>query len=176
MDVLLLETFNGGDVNKIGNDVALAYGFENMPYLAMFGGNDKSTPSRRVEGEQNFDWWGNAYEVDSVVQINSNTERVLRSVSLNSSGRVQIEQAVNSDLEFIRSFANVEVSVSIISDDRVQIDINIIEPRNLQNRSFRYIWDGLEQRLGEIGSYVPPPTEPIVNEGIFDFTFDNTFN
>ena len=171
-DVLIVETLNGGDISKIGNDLQLALGWENMPYIAMFGGNPRqSTPSVRVDGEQNFDWWGNDYEDDTAVQINSETERTLSSVSLNSNGRILIEQAVNRDLAFMTEFANITTSVSIISDDRVQIDIAIIEPTNLQNNLFRYIWDSTRGSIDMISNYVAP-----VAHGTFDYTFDDTFN
>lgn len=162
MDAVILETYNGGDLNRNGNDVAIALGFENMPYIAMFGGNPKqSTPTKRVLGEQNFDWFGNVFETDAVVQTNSSTERVLRSVALNSAGRVLIEQAVNNDLAFMKAFSTVNVVVSIISDDRVQIDISIIEPTNLQNTSYRFIWDSSRQQINGGGNYVPPEPEPV---------------
>lgn len=159
MDILIIETLNGGDIVKKGNDVAVAAGWENMPYLAMFGGNVKqSTPAKRVEGELNFDWWGNAYESDPVVQMNSQTERVLASTALTSTGRVLIENAVKADLAFMSAFADVSVAVSIISDDRVQIDISIIEPTNLQNKNFRYLWDSTLAGLSSDGDngYAPP--------------------
>lgn len=172
-DVLILETLNGGDLNKVAGDLALAKGWENMPYIALFGGNVRqSTPTERVDGEQNFDWFGNAFESDPSIQINSQTERVLSEVNLNSNGRILIEQAVNSDLEFMRAFATVNVEVSIISDDRVHIDIAIIEPTNLQNNQYRYIWDSTKGAIDTISNYVAP----IPDGGVFDITFDNTFN
>lgn len=172
-DVLILETLNGGDLNKVAGDLALAKGWENMPYIALFGGNVKqSTPTERVDGEQNFDWFGNAFETETGLQINSQTERVLSQVNLNSNGRILIEQAVNADLEFMREFATVNVDVSIISDDRVQIDIAIIEPTNLQNKQYRYIWDSTKLSIDTISNYVAP----IPDGGVFDITFDNTFN
>jgi len=157
MDTVILETYNGGDISKIGNDVLTVNGFENMPYIAMFGGNpSQSTPTQRVVGEQNFDWFGNAFETDAILQTNSLTERTLRSVALNSAGRVQIEQAVNADLEFMRTFAKVTVNVSIISDDRVQIDIYIVELSNLQNTSQRFIWDSSNQTIDLESNYIQP--------------------
>jgi hypothetical protein len=173
-DVLIVETLNGGDLNKINNDVVIAYGWENMPYIALFGGNpQQSTPTERIDGEQNFDWWGNGYEANPIVQINSETERTLSQVNLNSSGRILIEQAVLRDLNFMTNFANVSVDVSIISDDRVQIDIAIIEPTNLQNKQYRYIWDSTRGAIEIISNYNPPIPDI---EGTFDDTFDNTFN
>lgn len=173
-DVFILETDSGGDLNKIAGDLQLAKGWENMPYIALFGGNPKqSTPALRVDGEQNFDWWGNAYESDPAIQINSETERVLTQVALNSNGRILIEQAVWKDIDFMKKFANILVDVSIISDDRVSILIQIIEPDNLQNKQYRYIWDGTMQAIEMIGAYNPPIPEP---ESTFDDTFDDTFN
>ncbi len=172
-DVLILETLNGGDLNKVGNDLAISKGWENMPYLALFGGNVKqSTPSERVDGEQNYDYWGNGFEDNSAVQMNSETERTLHSVSLNSNGRILIEQAVLRDLSFMTEFAIVTASVSIISDDRVQIDVSIKEPSNLQNNQYRYIWDSTRGEIDTISNYVAPIPEPA---GTFDFTFDETF-
>jgi len=172
-DVLILETLNGGDLNKIANDLVVAKGWENMPYIALFGGNVKqSTPVDRVDGEQNFDWWGNGYENSESIQINSETERVLSQVNLNSNGRILIEQAVQKDLEFMNEFANVSVDVSIISDDRVQIDIAIQEPTNLQSTQYRYIWNSTLGGIEGMADYNPPTADPV---GTFDDTFDDTF-
>lgn len=172
-DVLILETLNGGDLNKVGGDLAIAKGWENMPYIALFGGNVKqSTPTDRIEGEQNFDWWGNVFEANTNIQINSETERVLSTVNLNSNGRILIEQAVMNDLEFMTEFANVTVDVSIISDDRVQIDIAIVEPQNLQNKQYRYIWNSTAKTIETISVYNPPIPDAV---STFDYTFDFTF-
>jgi hypothetical protein len=172
MDTVILETYNGGDISKIGNDVLTVNGFENMPYIAMFGGNpSQSTPTQRVVGEQNFDWFGNAFETDAILQTNSLTERTLRSVALNSAGRVQIEQAVNADLEFMRTFAKVTVVVSIISDDRVQIDINIVELNNLQNTSQRFIWDATFEVLNGPFNWIAP----LIDEGIGYWYIEDNF-
>jgi phage gp46-like protein len=160
MDVFITETLNGGDLLKNGNDVFTVNSFENMPYIALFGGNPlQRTPVQRVDGEQNFDWWGNAFETDTVLQTNSLTERVLRESTLNSAGRISIQNAVNADLEFMRNFANIEVEVRIISDDKVQILISIIEPKNLQRTQLIFIWDSSRQALDGLPDYVPPAEE-----------------
>lgn len=144
MDLKLRETGNGGDINFKGRDLSLAFSFENMPYLALFGGNvEASTPSKRLESDQAFDWWGNAllFANDKNIQFNSLTERTLHNVALNSAGRVLIEQAIKKDLEFMQEFAEVSVSVAIISDDVLQIDIGIKQPNNLVEKKHRYMWD-----------------------------------
>lgn len=143
-DAKIIETGNGGDVVLSGNDLAVVYGFVNMPYLALFGGNvESNTPVKRLDGEISTDWWGNALMPnESAIQFNSNTERTLMNVALNSSGRILIEQAVNKDLDFMRAFCEVTATVDITGNDRVQINIKLLEPNNLQAREFIYVWDG----------------------------------
>ena len=38
-DLAIIETLNGGDLQKVGNDIGVIYGNENQGYLGMFGGN-----------------------------------------------------------------------------------------------------------------------------------------
>ena len=149
MDVKLIENSDGGDLYFNGVDLEIVEGFQNMPYLDMFGGNIESNTGLIVEGEQNFDWWGNRLflEQQSNIQFNSDTERTLQNVSLTSSGRLQIESAVKSDLKNFSSFSTFTVSVSIISNDRVKIKVNIIEPSNLESTEFVYIWDETQKEL-----------------------------
>lgn len=158
MDLSVVETGNGGDLVKGGQDLKVVYGFENMPYLALFGGNvEADTPTERLENEQAFDWWGNSllFPNEPSLQLNSQTERALRNVPLTSSGRQLIEEAVKADLDFMRPFAEVSVSVTIPAHDRVKIAVTLREPDNLQEKEFIYIWDATEQGLA--GSFVPNP-------------------
>lgn len=145
-DLKLIEDGNGGDIVLAGNDLSIIHGFENMPYIGLFGGNEVSTPVRRLENEQAFDWWGNSLMPPSI-QVNSLTETLLRKTALNSSGRVLIEQAVKRDLEFMNPFATVNVEVSIDGPSRVNILCKIQEPNNIKEKEFVYIWDGTRQDL-----------------------------
>ncbi len=157
-DVALIETGNGGDLTLKGQDIALQGGWGNMPYLAMFGGNlEADTIQDRIATEQAFDWWGNnlLMENEPGNQFNSLTERTLNEVALTSAGRSAIEQSVKSDLAFMREFAEISVSVSIISDDRIKIDIKVQQPENLQGRiddvykQYIFIWDATKKMLGD---------------------------
>lgn len=154
MDLKVVETGNGGDAEKLGKDLAMVFGFENMPYLGMFGGNvQANTPSERIEGEQAFDWWGNNvfFPESPEQQYNSNTERTLNNVSLTSGNLLTIEEAVKQDLEFMSPFADITIDVSIIGVDKVKIFIRIIEPDNLQAKEYIFLWDAVKQSLeGEL--------------------------
>lgn len=150
MDLELVETGNGGDLIKKKKDLSVIFGFENMPYICLFGGNVlQSTPSLRLANEQAFDYWGNdlLMQNDSNIQFNSVTERTLMQVALTSSGRMEIEQAVREDIAPLKQFANVVVKVSIVATDKVIIGIRMTQPDNEQNRDFLYLWDATNREL-----------------------------
>lgn len=170
MDLKVIETLNGGDLVKTSKDLQVIYGFESMPYLAMFGGNvEENTPDLRISNRQYFDWWGNnlLFPKDPSVQFNSETERTLNSVALTSQGRVDIEEAVRKDLDFFRDVAEVKVEVNILSDDRVSIGIKIIQ------QIFVYIWDATNKELTDAEFIVSETGR--VSFRIFDESFSIEF-
>ena len=66
---------------------------------------------------------------------------------MDSSGRITIEEAAKKDLEFMKDFADVTVSVSILSDDKVSIFASLQEPGNLAVKEFQLIWDNLKNEV-----------------------------
>lgn len=125
-DLAILETGNGGDLQIIGSDLAVVKGIENMPYLGMFGGNvEQSTTSVLVADSK--DWWGNRLLMESnqSIQFNSIVEKALNTTSLTSAGRVIIENAIKEDLKFLSPQATVEVSVTIVATDRINVKIKV---------------------------------------------------
>lgn len=177
MDVSVYESGNGGDLVKNAKDIKVIYGFENFPYLAMFGGNIKaSTPTKRIASEQAYDFWGNTLFLQSnpAAQFNSETERALSDNPLTSSGRLQIESAIKKDLDFMKSFAIIKVATKIYSTDVLIIGISIRQPDNIQQKDFIFIWNATKLELydKESGGGVLPPEL----SNIFDYTFDFTFN
>lgn len=172
MDIKILETGNGGDLEKKTKDLSLVYGLENMPYLALFGGNvEASTPIKRNEGEQAFDFWANTLLMSNNpgIQFNSFTERVLNNTPLTSAGRILIEQAVKKDLEFMKKFAEVTVSVTIPATDKLEIGIKLLEPTNRQRREFIFIWDATRM---ELETEVAARARTIPVSIGFDYTLD----
>lgn len=120
IDLLIWETGNGGDLLQRGNDIVSVSGYENAPYLAMFGGSS---------------WWGNYLVPDN--QFLSRTEEVLRNTVLNSAGRIAVENAIGQDLAFLRDIAGTTFSytVTIAGVNRVSIEITI------NGRVFSYLWN-----------------------------------
>ena len=165
MDLRVIETGNGGDLLANGKDLSMVFSFENMPYLAMFGGNvDASTPVKRLLSEQAFDWWGNSllFTNDSSIQFNSLTEKTLNETALNSSGRLVIENAIKTDLEFMKPFAEVKVSTQIIDTDAIKINISIKKPENLEENKFIYIWEA--GKLTQLNTEYIPVSFSIIDE------------
>jgi phage gp46-like protein len=150
MDLELKESGNGGDLIKTQKDLSVIYGLQNMVYLALFGGNvEASTPNKRLKNEQAFDWWGNSLILnnDLSIQFNSLTERKLTEIALTSEGRIDLERTVIKDLDFMRQFAEVSVSVTIPDNDKVRIAVKLKQPDNLEAKEFIYIWDGTKSEL-----------------------------
>ena len=167
MDVQVVETGNGGDLNRAGNDLAMVFSFENMPYLAMFGGNKATVTKPRLETEQAEDWWGNVLLMgnDPSIQFNSYTERALETTPLTSAGRVTIENAIKKDLEFMKPFAEVTVETEIIATNVLRITIRLKQPDNLQERRFIYIWEA--GSVVFVGSdYIENTNTPINEEAL----------
>lgn len=129
MDILILENGNGGDAQLKGNDLAMCFGIENMPYLALFGGN-KGYPTTINKPEQSFDYWANSIDVfsDPNIQFNSLTENGFDTIPLTSSGRVQLENVMKKDLAFFDKLnVKYKVTVTIVATDRIDTIIEIFD-------------------------------------------------
>lgn len=128
-DVAIVEGGIGGDIVIQGNDLALVYGIENQPYLASFGGNIEADTISNIAVDISEDYWGNALLIPNNpnAQFNSKLERTLRLVPLTSSGRTKIINAITQDLQYLKDSLgdNIAIGVSIISDNWLQIQLNI---------------------------------------------------
>jgi hypothetical protein len=149
-DLKIIETGDGGDAVLLNNDLVIIEGFQNMPYLGMFGGNiEESTSGPKQTNQQSFDWWANSLLMpnDNSIQFNSLLEKTLKTVSLTPSGRLQIINVIKDDLSFFKSFSTISIDATIVSVDRIEINIKIQEPDNLESNDFTYIWDSTNQEL-----------------------------
>lgn len=119
-DILIYESGNGGDILLRGEDLVKVNGYENAPYLAMFGGSD---------------WWGNYLIPDK--PFNAKTENVLKSTPLTSNGRILIENAIREDLTFLNNIVGTTATwkVAIAQANRVSIEVTI------NGQVFNYMWN-----------------------------------
>jgi hypothetical protein len=148
-DLRLIETGNGGDLVLKGNDLQMIQGWQNMPYLGLFGGNPKESTKGPKVTEQVFDFWGNYLFNPSIQELwyNSGSERLLQELPLTTASRIQIEEQVKKDLEFMKQFAIVAVNVILFEVDKLKINIQITEPTSNEINNFTYIWNATEQEL-----------------------------
>lgn len=137
LDLAIVETGNGGDLQLNGNDLAIITSLENQPYLAMFGGNLEASTNPNSVDLISEDWWANdlLFPNQPDIQMNSLAERVLNTVNLSSLGISVIENAIKEDLKFLQSHAEITVSVHLISDDRLDVKIRMV----VNNTSARLI-------------------------------------
>jgi hypothetical protein len=149
-DIGIYETGNGGDIAVINNDISLAEQLYQQAYLALSGGNvEADTKGNEPASELRADWWGNAlfFGTNPVKQFNSQTERALRNNALNSTGRVNIQQAVESDLAYLKTVANVTVSVSVTGVNKLAILVQLNQPGNQQSVVLQVLWDGAKKEM-----------------------------
>lgn len=150
-DLTIYETGSGGDFYLNGNDLSTTQsGLFEMVYMAWFGGNPQAdTTGNEIPSELRQDWFGNAllFDNEPSIQYNSNLERALSQTALSSAGRIEIEEAAKSDLEFLSDVANIVVDVSILSDYKISIFVSLTEPENLQQKEFQLIWDGVKNEI-----------------------------
>ena len=136
-DLRLIETFDGGDVVVSNNDLELTNELNNQVYLALFGGNvEQSTAEVNQEiSNERFDFWGNElfHQDEPDFQFNSNFERALQTVALNTEGLQELEQIALADLAFLNEFGTVSVDISIRQVDGIRISVNIDLKPEYQN-------------------------------------------
>lgn len=149
VDLKLTETHDGGDCVLKGNDLEMISGLQNMPYIGLFGGNVEQSTTGPKTTEETFDFWGNFlfHPTEQPIWFNSKTEKLLKEVSLTSSGRIQIQEQVKSDIDFMSTFAQVSVQVSLIGVDKIKIYIQLIEPNKQDSTDLVYIWDATQEEL-----------------------------
>lgn len=128
-DLTIRESLNGGDLVIESNDLQLTDELTNQVYLALFGGNvEQSTDEVNLDiANERFDFWGNElfHQDEPDFQFNSEFERTLNRVALNTQGLQELEQVAEQDLSFLNEFGTVTVSISVISHNRIRIDVKI---------------------------------------------------
>jgi len=148
MDIKILEAGDGGDMSINGNDLAVVFGVENMPYIGMFGGAS---------------WFGNDLLLqDTDLIFSSETEQLLINTALNSAGRVEIEAAIKRDLQFlINDVEGTEliVQTQITSDNRIEIRVNF------GGTTFYMLWNP-SQQAGLSAPHAPTETYYVTEDGV----------
>jgi hypothetical protein len=99
--------------------------------------------------EERFDWWGNSlfFGENQNKQFNSNTEKTINNVALNSQGRLQIVNAINEDLSYLNELLSFDVNVQLFEVNKVRIIINFTPKSNQENRVLQLVYDNAKNEL-----------------------------
>lgn len=149
-DIDIFENGSGGEIAIDNGDIALTNYLFNQVYLALFGGNVAATTlGNEPAGIVREDYWQNdlLYFNQPALQFNSLTELALLQNALSSSGRIAIQRAVESDLQYLNTIAEVTVNVVILSTNRLQIAVTIQQPVNNIDATIKFIWDNARNEL-----------------------------
>ena len=149
-DILLYMSLDGGELAVEADDIALVDTLYNQVLLALFGGNVEAvTLGNEPAGTIREDWWGNnlLFPNDPGSQFNSLTEKALLDNVSNSTGRINITRAVEADLQYLKTIANISTNVVILSTNQVRIEVTLNQPDNQQNKLFVFIWDNAKNEM-----------------------------
>lgn len=149
-DVLLYESGDGGELDIQNGDIALTETLYQQVYLALFGGNvEENTKTNYLFTEERSDYWGNSllWENQPALQFNSNTERILNTTALNSSGRLTILRAVQDDLQYLIDVVNFTADVEIESSNRVRITVQFSEKGNQEDKVLQLVYDNAKNEI-----------------------------
>lgn len=148
-DLTIYENGTGGELKIISNDIALGETLFSQVYLAFFGGNvESNTRGDELDNQERFDWWGNyLYEGKPKLQFNSNFERAINNVVYNSTGRIEIENAAKKDLQVLSGIVNTEVSVSVLSKNRLEVFVRLTGLDNGEESELQFIWNNAKQEI-----------------------------
>jgi len=149
-DILLYESGSGGEMSIASNDLVMGENLYQQVYLALFGGNiEANTKPDILLNEERFDWWGNTlfFKDKPTRQFNSNTERTLLDVVLNSSGRLRIIQAVNDDLVYLSELLNSTVDVEFFNTNKIRIIVMFSPKTNQENKVLQLVYDNAKNEL-----------------------------
>lgn len=149
-DLHIFESGDGGELALLSGDLVLAESLYQSIYISLFGGNiEASTLGNEIDSEERFDFWGNSliYNDKLSKQFNSSTERTLSEVTINTSGRLKIQSAVEEDLFFLQKIVDLRVNIVILSTDRIEINLILESIPNQSNKQFQFIWDNAKKEI-----------------------------
>lgn len=149
-DLTIFESGTGAEISLLSGDISFSERIYYKVYISLFGGNtEASTKGNENEGEEREDWWGNSlfFPQEPAKQYNSETEKTLRSVALNSAGRLKILEAAKSDLKLFKNISQTDINVVILSSDSVAIEVKIQEPSNNSSVLIKMVWDNAKNEV-----------------------------
>jgi hypothetical protein len=121
---LLMCLPDGGEIQIESGEPLMSDGLENAAFLSLFGGNTEDSGRSDDNAKQ---WWGNLSETIPERRYRSETQNLLRSLPAVPGNLQKLEDAVERDLDWMRSEfeATVAVDVSLPALNTWRIGVSI---------------------------------------------------
>lgn len=141
-DIAIHESGNGGDLSLTNNDLTTISGLTNQIYLALFGGNINNDI-----GEQYEDYWANEF-INEENKYISTFEKTLLEVAITSNGLQKLKQAAENDLNYLKKYADITISISIVSKELLSLHVDLKAPNNMSGK-VRILWNAQTKEIIE---------------------------
>lgn len=133
-DVLLYNTFDGGNINSVNGQPEMTAGFETAIFLSWFGGNFEDDG---LAGNKKT-FWGNLNENNPSYKYISRLQNLyFKGVPLTSGNRRRFEEAAKADVEWFKTEKiadEIKVVVSIPKLNQLKLTAEINSPRGENSR------------------------------------------
>ena len=149
-DFSIYESGDGGELLIVDDDFNLTEVLFELVYLALFGGNVESiTLGNEKDGDVRNDWWANSllFKNNAAKQMNSLTEKTLRTTALSSAGRIAIQNSVDQDLQFLRQIVDISTEVAIKDKHRVEIYVRLNRYKGKEDVKLQFLWDNIQNTV-----------------------------
>ena len=146
LNVRIYDNGDGGSIETKNNNQLTTRAIWQIVYFKLFGGNVQQSTNRKInKGVINYSWWGNNKNDNPDNWINSETEKTLRIIVTNESGRNQLIKAVKKDLRTLDVYGEIEVEVYFKNLNRVEIIITISQIQG--NSKYSITWDATKNEV-----------------------------
>ena len=149
-DFSIYESGDGGELLIVDDDFNLTEVLFELVYLALFGGNVESiTLGNEKDGDVRNDWWANSllFKNNAAKQMNSLTEKTLRTTALSSAGRIAIQNSVDQDLQFLRQIVDISTEVAIKDKHRVEIYVRLNRYKGKEDVKLQFLRDNIQNTV-----------------------------
>lgn len=124
-DVVLFQSLDDGDIEVENGQVTMDGGLRTAGYLSLFGGNEQDDG---ISETSSLAYWGNSIGDDPNERQVSRTQYLLRSIPATSANLLRIQDASETDLEWlieVGTASSISVIASIPALNRVKLVVTI---------------------------------------------------
>lgn len=125
VDVLLINTEDGGEIQFLNGIATMTDGLANAAYLSLFGGNEQDSG---LQGTASKQWWGNLGETLPERRYRSETQFLLNTLPAITANLLLIQDAVGRDLAWMRDTglaSDLSALVTMPGLNRINAELNI---------------------------------------------------